>query len=473
MEQRPHGIIRADTPHQVVTDQREARRILLGLSPSELLLILTAHSHMFKSDVEEYIRQGLLADPRLEPLQLEQLESGVVVLPDGRHLLTDGQIIIPSPVNDVAEVSPQDSEPGIASESELTHKQPRFSEWRRQIDMARRAIKLKKAAKAIRKNPGVSTRVLAERTGLSQSTISRALKVANDPPANGRHQSETAEPVRKQLADLALVEHSHPARKILSATVAAAAFGLSITALGSNISWTAGMGQTFLGAGLLAGLGLAIDVLQTVMPLVANELGRRRHMLSCVASWGIWAGCALWTTLAILSYSGSQIGDGIASREKITDATAATKIHLDQARAARASISELRTAAAINIEMQSFWAAIPKNIRKSTADCSNVTLPSSLELCAPILKLKMAADAAAQRDELDRQIRSDEASLAAVPAIGSSDAGASNAAAFLREFFEVSPGTVQRVRVGLLSIMPIFAGLLFLYSSKLWREKLR
>src|SRR5260370_803461 len=112
--------------------------------------------------------------------------------------------------------------------------------------------------------------------------------------------------------------------------------------------------------------------------------------------------------MAILSFSGSSIGDHIAGRETITDATVAKKLHLDQASAARSSISETRTAEQISIAMQSIWAGIPKNIMKATDDCRNVTLPSPLELCAPIRKLQMAEAAARQRDELDRQIRQDE-----------------------------------------------------------------
>ena len=67
-------------------DPDEVRRVLLASSPSELLLILTS-AHILRPDVEHLIRETLIADPRLEPPQLEQLENGSVILPDSRHLL--------------------------------------------------------------------------------------------------------------------------------------------------------------------------------------------------------------------------------------------------------------------------------------------------------------------------------------------------------------------------------------------------
>jgi hypothetical protein len=414
-----------------------------------------------------------------------ETRHGTIVLPDGRHILIDGTIVDPrniieTPINELAPVALPVVVPALIP-AQKTHKW--FDGFSLEDFMARRRAKKTagaRAAAAVAANPQMSNRALAEMVGVTEGTIRRARKnsgaavYASNPVRNMPEIIKTAKEDKVVSAPIFPAKKSaHPARKILAATLFLSACGSSATALGSNITWTAGMGETALGAGLLAGLGLAIDILQTVMPTVANELARRRHILSAVASWAIWGACALWTMTAVLSFSGSQIGDGIATREKIADQSTATKLHLAQARAARASITELRTPAQIGVEMQTYWAAIPKSVRKATNDCQAVTLPASLELCAPILKLKMAEDAARQRDELDRQIRADEATLAAVPAIGNADAGASNAAAFLQQFFSVSPGTVQRLRVGLLSILPIFSGLLFLFSNMLWREKPR
>src|SRR5260370_9859561 len=68
MEQRPHGIVRADHPHQVPKTLAEAREILRRLSPDQLLLILSNDMHVFKTDVEDLIRNGELKDPRIPPL---------------------------------------------------------------------------------------------------------------------------------------------------------------------------------------------------------------------------------------------------------------------------------------------------------------------------------------------------------------------------------------------------------------------
>src|SRR6266446_1064187 len=63
---RPHGIVRADCPHQVPKTLAEAREILRRLPPEQLFLILSNDMHVFKSDVEDLIRQKQIKDPRIK-----------------------------------------------------------------------------------------------------------------------------------------------------------------------------------------------------------------------------------------------------------------------------------------------------------------------------------------------------------------------------------------------------------------------
>src|SRR5258708_2668725 len=132
-------------------DPAEVRRVLLSSSPSELLLILSSE-HILRPDVEHLIAEKLIADPRLEPPQLEQLENGSVVLPDGRHLLRSGEIISVSPVNNMDPILASDSEPAIASNNEPTQNRLGFTNlW---SEIMRKTVKLKKAVRAIKRHPG-------------------------------------------------------------------------------------------------------------------------------------------------------------------------------------------------------------------------------------------------------------------------------------------------------------------------------
>jgi hypothetical protein len=144
-------------------------------------------------------------------------------------------------------------------------------------------------------------------------------------------------------------------------------------------------------------------------------------------------------------------------------------------RAARASITELRTVDQITLSMQSYWASIPRAVRKSTDDCRSVTLQSSLDLCAPILQLRMQTDAAAQRDKLDEQIRADETALAKAPAVSVGDPGAEAASALLNwvsgDLLSLTPSAVQKIRIATLALTPSMAGTLLALSVLLWRGR--
>jgi len=263
--------------------------------------------------------------------------------------------------------------------------------------------------------------------------------------------------------------------RLAAAVLAIAASGLAVVALSANINYTSGLGQSVAAAGLLASLGGSIDLLAMVLPSIASEFFRRRHFVACLFSSAIWIVAVSWTVLAVASFSATNIEDAFAGRDKISDQSVSTKSHLAQMRAERSAITETRSPATIELEMQRAWPRIPKSTRTDTKDCRSVTLPASLALCDPIMKLREAQDIAQRRDDLDRQIRTDEAQLFSAPAISQSDPGATTAAELISFMsagaLQLTAATVQKLRIACLALMPTFSGILYGLALLLFRGR--
>ena len=265
-----------------------------------------------------------------------------------------------------------------------------------------------------------------------------------------------------------------PARSVVTIMTAAVLFAtaLGLTAVGlvMNARFAASFGQTVEAAMLLAAIGLAVDLLAVVLPSVAVQLWHRGSVLAAGAAWTIWLAALSMTLLAATGFASTHIGDAVAGRAKISSEHALVVERIERLRQERASLSEMRSTAAIAIELQraqteaqSVWAI--------TAGCRDVTRPASARTCAPVLQLREAMASAERRDTIELELREAQAKLAGLPAIAASDPQATAVSEIVTWLsagsFNPAAADVSKLRTLGLALMPSLAGLIGMLAMSL------
>lgn len=267
--------------------------------------------------------------------------------------------------------------------------------------------------------------------------------------------------------------YRHSAGRILLAVVLGlAAIGLAVVGLTVNTRFAASFGQTAEAAMLLAAIGLTIDLLAIVLPSAAAQLWRDHNVVSASAAWAIWSIALGMTLLAAIGFAATNIGDGVAGRSKHVAEATALAADVTRLRSERTGITETRSVATIEAEIQRAQPAAA-SVWNRTAGCTDVTLASSGAACAEVLKLRQALGVAQRRDALDVQLRAAEARLAPMPAIVSADPQAAMAADIMAWIsagrVDLTPHDIHRLRVMGLTVIPALAGIIFLFATTLLR----
>ena len=261
-------------------------------------------------------------------------------------------------------------------------------------------------------------------------------------------------------------------RIVPAATLGLAALGLAVIGLTVNTRFAASFGQTAEAALLLASLGLAIDLLAIALPSAAAQLWRDRHWVAGIAAWSIWLIALMMTLLAAMGFAATNIGDGVAGRSKVASEATGLAADVVRLRTERAAITELRSVATIEAEIQRAQPSAAA-VWRQTAGCSDITLAASGAACAEILKLRQALGAAQRRDTTDTGLRNAEARLAALPAITTGDPQATMAADILAWAsagrVSLTPHDIHRLRITGLTIIPALAGIIFMFAVMLLR----
>jgi len=289
-------------------------------------------------------------------------------------------------------------------------------------------------------------------------------------PGHRLHQRDRAPAVEYAL--IAPPRRGGAGRIVLAATLGLAALGLAVIGLTVNTRFAASFGQTAEAALLLASLGLAIDLLAIVLPSAAAQLWRDRHPVAGIAAWSIWLIALMMTLLASMGFAATNIGDGVAGRSKVASETTGLATDVVRLRTERAAITELRSVATIEAEIQRAQPSAAV-VWRQTAGCSDITLAASGAACAEILKLRQALGAAQRRDTIDAGLRNAEARLAALPAITTGDPQATMAADILAwasaGHVSLTPQDIHRLRITGLTIIPALAGIIFMFAVMLLR----
>jgi hypothetical protein len=193
------------------------------------------------------------------------------------------------------------------------------------------------------------------------------------------NQSVSPKPVRSLIA------------MITSIVLFSTAVGLTGVGLVMNARFASSFGQTVEAAVLLATIGLAVDVLAVVLPTVAAQLWQRRSIMAAGAAWTIWVAALSMTLLAAMGFASTNIGDAVAGRAKVAGESSALSERIGRLRSERVAISEMRSIAAIEVELQR---AQPEAqaVWRATNGCRDVTRVTSGRACEKVLELRGARD---------------------------------------------------------------------------------
>src|SRR5262245_6934696 len=264
-----------------------------------------------------------------------------------------------------------------------------------------------------------------------------------------------------------------PVRSLIATLTAIVLFstavGLTGVGLIMNARFAASFGQTLEAGMLLAMIGLAVDLLA-----VAVQLWQRRSVLAAGAAWTIWMAALTMTLLAAMGFASTNIGDAVAGRAKIAGESTALTERIARLRSERTAITETRSTAAIEVELQR---AQPEAqaVWRATNGCRDVTRMTSGRACATVLELREALATVERRDGLDTQLRAAESRLATLPAIALADPQATTAAEILDWLtggaFKPAPSDISRLRALGLALTPSLAGLLAMLAISLTQAR--
>ena len=252
------------------------------------------------------------------------------------------------------------------------------------------------------------------------------------------------------------------------------AVGLTGVGLVMNARFASSFGQSVEAAVLLATIGLAVDLLAVILPTVGVQLLQRRAFLAAGAAWTIWVAALGMTLLAATGFASTNIGDAVAGRAKVASESSALTDRIGRLRGERTAISETRSIAAIEVELQR---AQPdaQAVWRSTNGCRDVTRLASGRACEKVLELREALATAERRDGLDAELRAAEGKLATMPAIVLADPQATTAAEILAWLsagaLKPAPGDISRLRALGLALTPSMAGLLAMMAISLTQAR--
>jgi len=276
------------------------------------------------------------------------------------------------------------------------------------------------------------------------------------------NQSDPPKPVRSLIGMLTSI--------VLFST----AVGLTGVGLVMNARFASSFGQSVEAAVLLATIGLAVDLLAVILPTVGVQLLQRRAFLAAGAAWTIWVAALGMTLLAATGFASTNIGDAVAGRAKVASESSALTDRIGRLRGERTAISETRSIAAIEVELQR---AQPdaQAVWRSTNGCRDVTRLASGRACEKVLELREALATAERRDGLDTELRAAEGKLATLPAIALADPQATTAAEILAWLsagaLKPAPGDISRLRALGLALTPSMAGLLAMMAISLTQAR--
>jgi MarR family len=249
--------------------------------------------------------------------------------------------------------------------------------------------------------------------------------------------------------------------------VAVAWFGIRINA------WYGGtLGHTPEASALLSGLGVSADVLALILPTTARTLWTDGRRMAAAVAWALWTITIAVALMATVGFAALNIADTTAARA--TTEHAALTARIERLRSERGGITESRSVAAIEAELQRTQPSAA-TVWRVTAGCRDVTLPASGEACAPVLALRRAQATAERRDVLDADLREAESQLKLLPSVMATDPQADTAARLISwmsfALVTVTSNDIHLARIAGMTLVPQLAGLVLMLAATLWQSR--
>jgi hypothetical protein len=251
--------------------------------------------------------------------------------------------------------------------------------------------------------------------------------------------------------------------------VAVAWFGIRINA------WYGGtLGRTPEASTLLSGLSVSADVLALILPTTARTLWTDRRRMAAAVAWALWTITIAVALMATVGFAALNIADTTAARAKTVTERTTLMDRIERLRTERVGITESRSVAAIEAELQLSQPGAA-TVRRTTAGCRDVTLPASGAVCAPVLALRQAQATAERRDVLDADLHEAESQLKRLPSVMASDPQADTAARLITwtsfGLITVTSNDIQLARIAGMTLVPQLAGLVLMLATTLWQPR--
>ena len=265
-------------------------------------------------------------------------------------------------------------------------------------------------------------------------------------------------------------------RALLQATASLGLAGLAsaIAWFGIQINaWYGGtLGATAEASSLISGLSVSADILALILPAAARTLWFNCHRVGSAVAWALWTVTIVITFMATVGFAALNIADTTAARGKIVAEAVILRTRIDRLHSERANITETRSVAAIEAELQ---LAQPRAaaVWRATSGCRDVTLPESGQACASVLALRQALGTVGRRDTLDADLHDAEAQLARLAAVTTADPQAETAAQLVNwatfGLTKLVADDIRMARVAGMALMPQIAGLVLMLAATLWQ----
>jgi hypothetical protein len=267
-------------------------------------------------------------------------------------------------------------------------------------------------------------------------------------------------------------------RRVMRAAggMALATLAVAVTWFGIRINaWYGGtLGRNSEASDLLSGLSVSADVLALILPTAARTLWTDRRRMAAAVAWALWTITIAVALLATIGFAALNIADTTAARTKIANERAALATRAERLRTERSGITENRSVATIETELQRAQPGAAA-VWRATAGCRDVTLPASGEVCAPVLALRQAQATADRRDVLDADLREAESQLRLLPSVVATDPQVDTAARLLSwmsfGLITVTSNDIQLARIAGMTLVPQLAGLVLMLAAAIWQSR--
>jgi hypothetical protein len=196
--------------------------------------------------------------------------------------------------------------------------------------------------------------------------------------------------------------------------------------------------------------------------------------MAAAVAWALWTITIAVALMATVGFAALNIADTTAARAKTVTERATLTARIERLRTERGGITESRSVAAIEAELQRTQPGAA-TVWRATAGCRDVTLPASGEACAPVLALRQVEATAERRDLLDADLLEAESQLKLLPSVMATDPQADTAARLITwmsfGLITVTSDDIHLARIAGMTLVPQLAGLVLMLAATLWQSR--